>query len=76
MEKVRGEKDRRVKRLYITEKGYAIGGEVKKVLLEANAVLLKDLTPEEEDLTRKFLRQIAGNIYREVQEMNPEDAKM
>ena len=66
VQKVRDQEDRRFKKLYITSRGYSIGGDIKKVLQRANTVLLQDITPCEQEQGQAFLQKAARNIYREV----------
>jgi len=60
------EKDQRVSRVYLTDKGKAAHTEVKKALKVMEARCFADFTPEEEELLRKLLMQMYANLLKEM----------
>ncbi len=54
-------KDRRVKRLYLTEKGRDLRAEIQRIGHRLNCSLLADLGPDEAEQAMEILRKIAIN---------------
>ena len=61
-----GREDKRVRELYVTDKGFEIKNEIEKILKEATEVLAKDFDEEENKIIRKLLKRMSYNIYQEV----------
>jgi len=55
------QEDKRIKRLYLTEKGRTIKPEMKRIGLELNTLLLKGFNTDESSSTIERLRKIALN---------------
>jgi DNA-binding MarR family transcriptional regulator len=58
------QEDKRIKRLYITEKGKELRPEMKRIELELNALLLKDFNTGELSFAIETIRKIALNAAR------------
>jgi DNA-binding MarR family transcriptional regulator len=56
--------DKRIKRLYLTEKGKELKPEMKRIGLELNTLLLKDFDPGELSSAIETVRKIALNAAR------------
>jgi DNA-binding MarR family transcriptional regulator len=66
IEKRRNKDDRRVKNLYVTEKGEALKGEIKEIFKDITRVLASDFSEKENFIIRKLLSRMSENIYEEV----------
>lgn len=58
--------DRRVSRVYLTEKGRKTSREVKKALKTIDEECFGNFTAEERDLLRKFLMQMRDNLLKTI----------
>jgi DNA-binding MarR family transcriptional regulator len=58
------QEDKRIKRLYLTEKGREIRPEMKRIGLELNELLLKGFGPSELSFAIETIRKIALNAAR------------
>jgi DNA-binding MarR family transcriptional regulator len=58
------EEDRRIKRLYLTEKGKKLQPEMQKIGLKLNELLLRDFDTEEAAVAVEVTRKIALNASR------------
>src|SRR5664280_2778382 len=56
--------DKRIKRLYLTEKGITLKPEMRRIGFELNALLLKDLDADEASSAIESVRKIALNAAR------------
>ena len=54
--------DRRVKRIYLREKGHACSQRTKEVIDEINQLLLDGFLPEEQEQFERYLRRAAENL--------------
>jgi len=59
--RITGQEDKRIKRLYLTEKGRKMKPEMRKIGLELNSLLLKDFDSEELLSVIETIREIALN---------------
>ncbi len=66
VEKKRSQKDRRVKRLYLTPKIEEIGGEIEKIIFGAVSTLTRGFSPEEEKMLIQLMEKMTQNIFSEV----------
>ncbi len=62
-----GKEDRRLKNLYITEKGCNIKEDIKKILAESTKILSRNFTQEENTIIRELLYKMSQNIYQAVE---------
>ena len=56
------ERDQRVTRVYLTEKGRVVHGDVQRMIETIDRESLSDFTREEVLLLKRFLRQIKENL--------------
>ncbi|SHJ34011.1 DNA-binding transcriptional regulator, MarR family [Dethiosulfatibacter aminovorans DSM 17477] len=68
VEKREGEKDKRRKELYITEKGYELHDEVYDITQEVTEILFRGFSYGEEQIARELLIRMSKNIYEAVQD--------
>ncbi len=66
IEKKKNENDKRVKNLYVTEKGYNIREEICDILKNVTKTLAKDFSKEEDLVIRDLLKRMLNNIYKEI----------
>ncbi|GGI65776.1 MarR family transcriptional regulator [Enterococcus alcedinis] len=66
------EHDKRVHRLYLTEKGRETAPVIDAVFLEIVDIFTKDLTEEEKDVTYNVLKKILHTIYEEKTKLDEE----
>ncbi|RCW51618.1 MarR family winged helix-turn-helix transcriptional regulator [Halanaerobium sp. ST460_2HS_T2] len=66
VEKRKNEEDRRIKNLYVTEKGESIKKEIKNILKDTTKILSADFTEKENVIIRKLLNRMLDNIYDEI----------
>ena len=62
VEKRKDEEDKRISRVYLTDKGKDIKSEVDEMEQEIEKKILKGFNTEEKVLLRRFLRQIKDNL--------------
>jgi len=67
VEKRDAKDDKRIKELYITEKGYVLHDEVYEIMQEVTDILLKDFSYGEEQMLRELLVRMSTNMYTIVQ---------
>lgn len=66
VEKGRNDKDKRIKNLYVTQKGESIKREIQNVLKKTTNILSQDFSEKENIIVRKLLERMLENIYDEV----------
>lgn len=69
VEKRISKKDRRIKELYITEKGYMVKKTLRDILNETTDILLGDIPESKEKIIKEILAKMSENIYSVVKEM-------
>ena len=69
VEKRDGKEDKRIKELYITDRGYKLHDEAYKIMKEVTDVLFKGFSCGEEQLVAELLTRMSRNIYDVVQEL-------
>lgn len=62
LEKRRDPEDKRIYRIYLTEKGASFQQPITNLWIELEEVILANLSPEERMLFRRFLMQIYDNL--------------
>lgn len=65
-------RDKRVRRLYVTEKAAAAAREVYEAREHWNALLTRNMSPEEADLARSLLERIAENALSSLEQEESE----
>jgi len=66
IEKRKNEKDKRIKNIYLTEKGHRIRTQIKNILKDVTEVLTNNFSKEEDIVIRKLLKKMSDNIYEEI----------
>lgn len=68
VEKKKNDKDKRVKNLYVTEKGKSIREKISNILKDITKILSSGFTGKENIVIRELLDKMLKNIYQEVNE--------
>jgi DNA-binding MarR family transcriptional regulator len=66
IEKRQNEKDKRVKNLYVTNKGKELKNEIHSNFKKITKILSKDLDEHDNEIVRKLLNKMMDNIYNEI----------
>lgn len=65
------EKDKRIRRLYVTNKGLEIKSEIMNLFIQTTSILSDGLTEEENIIVRQLLKKMADNICQASSELKP-----
>ncbi len=65
IEKMPDEKDQRVVRIYVTEKGKSLSKQIEKVVKESEAKVVEGFSEVEICLMKRFLKQMISNMEQE-----------
>lgn len=71
LEKRRDTEDKRISRIFLTEKGYSVQEPITKIWLELEEIILANLSPEERLLYHHLLQQIFDNLENAKSSMQP-----
>lgn len=63
--------DRRILRLYLTEKAQQIMPQINEVMDRWNQLLLEGMTPEEQQILERLMRQMRSSILDALEEETP-----
>ena len=69
VEKRRDEKDERVTRVYLTDKGREVTVKMANVIIQINATIGAGLSPEEKALLMPLLKKMTTNIENALQQL-------
>lgn len=64
--------DRRIKRIYLLEKGYACSRQIRNSILENDRRMVRGFTPEEEAMLKRLLERAIENLSDEAESSPPE----
>jgi len=70
VKRVQDENDKRIYRLYLTEKGKKILPKIEAAFLEVVAIFSKNLSKREEEQTLIILKRILNTVYEEKSKIN------
>ncbi|WP_101773308.1 MarR family winged helix-turn-helix transcriptional regulator [Peptostreptococcus faecalis] len=62
--------DKRVNRIYLSEKGLSIKSEVKSILNDWGMILTNDMSEEEKEIAYSYLERMVNNIDTYIKEKN------
>ncbi len=68
--KLKDEDDKRVNRIFLTEKGYTCIDYISSVLIDWGNILTSDMNDEEKDMAYKYLDRMVNNIENYIEEKN------